>query len=153
MIRICKNLGPFHTRMPCAKFSSSIYFCYYVIIFSWKRAWPFIWTNLGWSSTKRALCHFWLKLVQMFWRRWWKGLRRRQQSQRRWRRHPTDKDFDHISSLELRWAKSTFLEHKNANAHNVRSISVLHHSYVCINERVADINVSLYRHGSLISKW
>ena len=55
------NLNPLHTRMHCAKFGwnwpsgslekdfliSSMYFCYLVIISPWKRAEPFIWTNLN----------------------------------------------------------------------------------------------------------
>ena len=55
--------------MLCAKFSwnwpsgsaesdfliSSMYFLYYVIISPWKRAWPFIWTNLN-PLHPRMLC-------------------------------------------------------------------------------------------------
>ena len=40
-----------------------MYFRYFVIISPWKRAGPFIWTNLN-PLPKDALCHVWLKLTQ-----------------------------------------------------------------------------------------
>ena len=54
--RFCTNLGTLPLRMPCAKFGwncslgsllkkSAMYFRYFAIIFSWKTAWAFIWTN------------------------------------------------------------------------------------------------------------
>ena len=58
---IWRNLNPLHPRMLLAKFGwnwpggsgeedfliSSMYFRYFVIISPWKRARPFIWTNLN----------------------------------------------------------------------------------------------------------
>ena len=58
---IWTNLNPLHPRMLCVKFGwnwlcgsgeedfliSSMYFHYFVIISPWKRAGPFIWTNLN----------------------------------------------------------------------------------------------------------
>ena len=58
---IWTNLNPLHPRMLCAKFGwnwpsgfgegdfliSSMHFRYFVIISPWKRAGPFIWTNLN----------------------------------------------------------------------------------------------------------
>ena len=66
---IWTNLNPPHPRMLCAKFGwkwlsgsgeedfliSSMYFCYFVIISLWKRAGPFIWTNLN-PLHPRMLC-------------------------------------------------------------------------------------------------
>ena len=66
---IWTNLNPLHPRMLCAKFSwnwlsgpgekdfiiLSMYFHYFVIISPWKRAGPFIWTNLN-SLYPRMLC-------------------------------------------------------------------------------------------------
>ena len=63
------NLNPLHPRMLCAKFGwnwpsgsgeedfliSSTYFRYFVIISPWKRAGPFIWTNLN-PLYPRMLC-------------------------------------------------------------------------------------------------
>ena len=54
MFLIPKNLNPLYPRMFCAKFDwpidseeedfliSSMYFRYFVYIFPWQRAWPFI---------------------------------------------------------------------------------------------------------------
>ena len=58
---IWTNLNPLHPRMLSAKLVeiglvvlektifkiSSIYFCYFLIISPWKRAWHFIWRNLN----------------------------------------------------------------------------------------------------------
>ena len=58
---IWTNLNPLHPRMICGKFgwnwpsgsgkddfsNSLMYFCNFVIISPWKRAEPFIWTNLN----------------------------------------------------------------------------------------------------------
>ena len=58
---ICTNLNPLHPRMLCAKFGwnlpsgsveedfyiSTMYFCFFIIISPWKRAWPFICINLN----------------------------------------------------------------------------------------------------------
>ena len=80
---IWTNLIPLHPRMLCAKIGlnwpsgsgeedfliSSMYFRYFVIISSWKRTRPFIWTNLNSPSPKDALCQVWLKLIKWFWRR------------------------------------------------------------------------------------
>ena len=66
---IWTNLNPLHPRMLCAKFSwnwhsgpgekdfiiLSMYFHYFVIISPWKRAGPFIWTNLN-PLHPRMLC-------------------------------------------------------------------------------------------------
>ena len=66
---IWTKLNPLHPRMLCAKFSwnwlsgpgekdfiiLSMYFHYFVIISPWKRAGPFIWTNLN-SLHPRMLC-------------------------------------------------------------------------------------------------
>ena len=66
---IWTNLNPLHPRMLCAKFSwnwlsdsgeedfliLSMYFHYFVIISPWKRAGPFIWTNLN-PLYPRMLC-------------------------------------------------------------------------------------------------
>ena len=75
---IWTNLNPLHPRMLCAKFGwnwpsgsgeedfliSSLYFRYFLIISPWKRAGPFIWTNLN-PLHPRMLCAKW------FWRRRW----------------------------------------------------------------------------------
>ena len=66
---IWRNLNPIHPRKLCAKFSwnwpsgsgeeefliSSMYFRYFLIISPWKRAGPFIWTNLN-PLQPRMLC-------------------------------------------------------------------------------------------------
>ena len=66
---IWTNLNPLHPRKLCAKFSwnwpsgsgeedfliSSMYFRYFLIISPWKRAGPFIWTNLN-LLHPRMLC-------------------------------------------------------------------------------------------------
>ena len=66
---IWTNLNPLHPRMLCAKFGwnwpsgsveedfliSSMFFRYFVIISPWKRAGPFIWTNLN-PLYPRMLC-------------------------------------------------------------------------------------------------
>ena len=66
---IWTNLNPLHPRMLCAKFGwnwlsgsgeedfliLSMYFHYFIIIFPWKRAGPFIWTNLN-PIYPRMLC-------------------------------------------------------------------------------------------------
>ena len=65
---IWTNLNSIHQRMHCAKFGwnwpscsgedfqiSSMYFRYFVMISLWKRAWPFIWTNLN-PLFPRMLC-------------------------------------------------------------------------------------------------
>ena len=66
---IWTNLNPFYPRMLCAKFGwncpsgsggedfliTSIYFRYFVIISPWKRAVPFIWTDLN-PLHPRMLC-------------------------------------------------------------------------------------------------
>ena len=66
---IWTNLNPLHPRMLCVKFGwnwpsgsgeeefliSSMYFRYFVIISPWKRAGPFIWTNLN-PLHPRMLC-------------------------------------------------------------------------------------------------
>ena len=50
----------------------SIYFCYLVIISTWKWAWPFILINLN-PLQPRILCFkVWLKLARWFLRRRWK---------------------------------------------------------------------------------
>ena len=71
MVFICKTLSPFYPKMLCAKFGwnwlsgswedfsiSTLYFCYFIVIYPWKRAsgWSFIWRN--WNSIKhpRMLC-------------------------------------------------------------------------------------------------
>ena len=51
---------------------SSMYFCYFLFIPTWKRPWPFHLNKLESSSSKDALCQVWLKLAQWFWRRRWK---------------------------------------------------------------------------------
>ena len=45
-----------------------MYFNHFIIIFSWTRVWPFIWTNLN-PLHPRMLLPSWLKLAQGFWRR------------------------------------------------------------------------------------
>ena len=65
---IWKNLNPLQARMLCSKFGwnwpsgsteenqiSSMYFHYFVIISPWKRAGPFIWTNMN-PLYPRMLC-------------------------------------------------------------------------------------------------
>ena len=69
---IWSNLNPLHPKMHCAKFGSNwsscsgekdfflissmyIYFRYFAIISPWKRAGPFIWTNLN-SHHRRMIC-------------------------------------------------------------------------------------------------
>ena len=67
---IWTNLNPFHPKMLCVKFGwnwlsgsgeedfffiSPMYFCYFIILFPWKRAGPFIWTNLN-PLHLRMLC-------------------------------------------------------------------------------------------------
>ena len=68
------NLNPLHSKMLCAKFGwswptvsgekflkkFSMYFGYFIIVSSWKRVRPFIWTNM---SPKDALYQVWLKLA------------------------------------------------------------------------------------------
>ena len=68
-IFIWVNLNPLHPRMLVAKFGcnwssgsgeenyliSSMYFCYFLFISPWKRAGPFIWTNLN-PLHQRMLC-------------------------------------------------------------------------------------------------
>ena len=88
------NLDSLYSRMPCAKFGwkwhngseedffiSSINVRLFVIIFPWKRAGLFIWTNIN-SLHPRMLC---AKFVGTwwFWRRRQKSLRRQQRRQRR----------------------------------------------------------------------
>ena len=81
MVLICKSLNLFHPRILYAKFGwnlpsgsgkdfqiLSMYFHYFVIFSPWKRTWPFIWTNLNPLLQRNALCQFWLKLAQCFWR-------------------------------------------------------------------------------------
>ena len=112
---IWTNLNPLHPRMLCAKFGwnwlsgsgeevvliASMYFHYFVIISPWKRARPFIWTNLN-PLHPRMLC------AKFGWN--WpsgsgeedenvKSLRRQRQRQQRQRR-PTDKFW----SEKLTWA-------------------------------------------------
>ena len=84
---IWTNLNPLYLRMLCAKFCqvwlklaqwfwkenfqiSPMYFRYFVIIFPFKRAWPFIWANLNPPSSKDDFCKVWWKLVRWFWRSW-----------------------------------------------------------------------------------
>ena len=69
MVFIWTNLNPLYPRMLCAKFGwnwpsgsgeedfliSSMYFRYFVILSPWKRAGPFIWTNLN-LLHPRMLC-------------------------------------------------------------------------------------------------
>ena len=66
---IWRNLNPLHPRMLCAKIGwnwlsgsgeedfliSSMYFQYFIIISTWKKAGPFVWTNLN-SLHPRMLC-------------------------------------------------------------------------------------------------
>ena len=47
---------------------SIMYFNYFAIISTFRRAWPFIWKKLESSSPKNALCQVWLKMAQWFWR-------------------------------------------------------------------------------------
>ena len=78
----------------------SIYFRHFVIISPWKKAGPFILTNLN-PLHPRMLCAK-LKLAQWFWRRWFfkfcyvKSLRKRHQLQ--WR------TTDQFWSEKLTWA-------------------------------------------------
>ena len=83
MVLICKISSPLHQRMFFAKsrcnwpsgsgeehfLISSMYFRYFVIISPWKRAWPFICTNLNAPLPKDALYQVWLKLTHWFLRR------------------------------------------------------------------------------------
>ena len=46
---------------------SSFHFCYFVIIFPWKMAWPFIWTNLNPHHPRK------MKMWKVF---WWTDWRR-----------------------------------------------------------------------------
>ena len=62
-----KNWNYVNHGMLCAKFGwnwpcgsgdfkiFSMHFCYFIIIFPWKRVWPFIWTNLN-PLYQRMLC-------------------------------------------------------------------------------------------------
>ena len=65
---IWTNLNTLNLRMLCAKFGWNwpygsgriffnfpMYFCYFLIISPWKRAWPFFWTNLN-TLNPRMLC-------------------------------------------------------------------------------------------------
>jgi hypothetical protein len=45
----------------------SVYIYSFAIIFPWRRANPFIWTNL--NPPRYNMCQVWLKLAQWFWRR------------------------------------------------------------------------------------
>ena len=117
MVLFRTNLNPIHPRMLCPRFGwdwlsgsgeedflvSSIYFRYFVFISPWKRAGPFIWTNLN-SLHPRMLC------AKFGWN-WPSGsgeedenvkcLRQRQQRRRQWR--TTDKFW----SEKLTWAFSS----------------------------------------------
>ena len=82
-------LNSLHPKMLCAMFgwnwpsgsgeedfqNSSMYLRFFVIIFPWKKAWPFISINNespsqpSAESAKYALCQVWLKLAQWFRRR------------------------------------------------------------------------------------
>ena len=82
---IWTKLSPYHPRMLCDKFVEiclmdlrkkyltfvkSMDFRYFFIIFPWKRARSFIWTNLNpLKSHRNALCHVWLKLAPWLCRR------------------------------------------------------------------------------------
>ena len=46
-----------------------MYFCYFIIIFSWKRSWPFILNKIESPLPKDTFCRASLKLAQWFWRR------------------------------------------------------------------------------------
>ena len=46
------------------------YFCYFVFISPWKRAWPFIWTSLNSLYPRMLHDKFGWNLAQWFWRRW-----------------------------------------------------------------------------------
>ena len=46
----------------------SMYYCYFVIISPWKRAWALPLNKLEFPSPRDALCQVWLKLAQWFWR-------------------------------------------------------------------------------------
>ena len=49
-----------------------MHFYHFVIIFPWGKAPPVIWKKKWIPSNKDALLQVWLKLVQWFWKRWWK---------------------------------------------------------------------------------
>ena len=80
---IWTNLNPLHPRIIYAMFSwnwpsgygeedflnLSMYFHNSVIISTWKRAWPFIWSNLNPLHIRINSCQVWLKLAHWFWRR------------------------------------------------------------------------------------
>ena len=66
----------------------------FIIIFPWKRPWPFIWKN---SSLKNALWQVWLKLAQWFWRSWKCDKLTDRRTDHRW--------SEKFSSFQLRWAK------------------------------------------------
>ena len=79
-----------------------LYFRYFVIIFPWKRAGPFIWTNLN-PYIQECFVLVWLKLAQWFWEEDEnvKSLRQCKQQQRQQRqRLRTDK----LWSEKLPWA-------------------------------------------------
>ena len=56
---LIKTFNPLHLKI--------LSFRYFVIIFLWKRTWPFISTNLNSLHQKDALCQVWLKLTLWFW--------------------------------------------------------------------------------------
>ena len=80
MVLICTNFSPLHTRMLYAKFGwnwpyssweedfliSSMYFHYFVIISTWKRAGPFVWTNLNPLHPRMLCAMFGLNFVNVF---------------------------------------------------------------------------------------
>ena len=47
----------------------SMYFCYFVIISTWKKCWALHLNKLKSPSPKDALCKVWLKLAWRFWRK------------------------------------------------------------------------------------
>ena len=72
MVLICKNLNSFYQRMLCAKLGwnwlngsgeedfkiSSMYFCYFIIFFPWKRVGYFIWLHLNPNHSKMIFVKF-----------------------------------------------------------------------------------------------
>ena len=117
------NLNPLHPRILCVKFGRSwisssreedllkfsMYFCYFVIITPWKRAWPFIWTNLNplHQRIQHVFSKIWLKFAQ--------GSGEEDKKCEKF----TDRRTDKRQSAKLTWA--------------IRSGELIKHSNYCLN--------------------
>ena len=115
---IWTNISPLNPRMQCSKFGwnwpswswedyiSSMYFCNFIIISTWKKGRAIHMNKLDFPLCKDVLCQLWLKLAQWFWRRRQCEMfttKQRQRCQWRQRLRTTDKFW----SRKLTWAFSS----------------------------------------------